>query len=290
MPNLTSLIGHTEPLPPSLTDPENHGMRDYAQPIAKDGETILLQEPGRVIGEFRGKPPSFGSGTCLRAFCFALIDRGHRSYVLRVRHGGGVEDVNLQSEFPLILMPLDSDARFLLMFQIHKAESKARRESAEVTASRYQSAFLQGRLKKQRVRGAKGQYRAEIEPLQHQHITASVALYGNAGDRTNVRRESFGYIDGRVRCLDISETPAADFTSISHATLDLLFDDGRSSTKWVLGTTRLDPAIWAEAKSLGLKEALMATFINEVNGYGHTGEAFRNPILALEALKAKVAA
>ncbi len=121
MTRLTYLIGHTSPLPPSLTDPNNYGMMDFRQPSANGQETILLQEPGRIINEFRGKKYSRSPlGVCYRDHCFALIDKSYQ-YIIRVENSVGTLDFRVSPYFPTILMPLESDARFILMHLIYNA-------------------------------------------------------------------------------------------------------------------------------------------------------------------------
>jgi len=287
MSRLTTLIGHTEPLPPSLTDPENHGMREFFQPAAKEGETILLQEPGRVIGAFRGKEASFGFGVCYRSHCFALIDLGHRYYAIRVRHGGGVEDVKVNQEFPLILLSLESDARFLLMYQVYKAANEARQSQWEAVSSRYQRAFLQGRLKKVKARGQKGRYNAEILPFDVSLIGVSISLYGIMASDT--RRETYTLAaSGRAACSSIEEAPGFKVADARNANIEVIYAAGKET--WVLGADRLDLDVWRSARELGLLEALATVLIRELDSDGRTGEAFRNPRLALEALKFKVSA
>lgn len=287
MSRLTALIGHSGPLPASLTDPENHGMREFCQPAAKEGETILLQEPGRVIREFRGRNASFGSGTCYRAYCYALIRAESGRLYVRCRNGLGESDVKVGHHFDAIVMPLDSDARFLLMHEAYSVASEAKTRTEGLVASRYQRAFLQGRLKKVKSRSQKGGYKAEIQPLDTSRIGVSVSLYGvMAGD---VRRETYKLTaSGKATLSAIDETPSFKLGEARNANIEVIYADGKQN--WILGADRLDLEVWRSARELGLLDALATVLIREIDSDGHTGEAFRNPILALDALKAKVAA
>jgi hypothetical protein len=86
----------------------NYGREAWRQPPTADDEETLSHEPGRVL-------PSIHDGvhaTDCRSHCFKIVKPRHGDYTLIVRHGGGVERVNLGYSRRIVnaLRQMDSDS------------------------------------------------------------------------------------------------------------------------------------------------------------------------------------
>lgn len=150
--------------PAHVTAPENYAWREreWRRPPVNDGETILIEEPGRVLPP-RGET---GQGTCCRSHYFLVVKQQYGGALLRVRHGAGVEEWRLGWDYERVvkgLQALDSDTRFRFLWTLMDARHEAEREAAERTASKYREAFVEGRLKKRKKRGT-NEVRVWIEP------------------------------------------------------------------------------------------------------------------------------
>jgi hypothetical protein len=141
---------------------EDNWSRREAQwraPSVEDGEEIIFDEPGRVLGR-----DAMGyNGTDYRSHYFRVTRSKYDAYRLRVHHGGGEEAWSLGYNRSTIdaLGALDSDARYLLLHAIAKAHGESYRAGVQASAKKYTDAFLDGRLKKRR---SQGRARVEIEP------------------------------------------------------------------------------------------------------------------------------
>ena len=137
------LIGHTLPLPASLTDPENaESLKAHRLPYVDVGRTTVLVEPGRIKQEREFK-------VCMRAFSYALSVHGLHSqfYCLHAKNGRGQFDVRLDrcpSDAIVAILALPSDARYLVLHTLWQTHEDGITEGR----AKVMSHFLAGRLKK----------------------------------------------------------------------------------------------------------------------------------------------
>ena len=134
----------------------------WRSPSEDKDETVLFSEHGRIL-----------HNTCYRAYWFKIVRGGHfgKSYLI-VKHGGGQERIALGYRFELLqpaFEAMDSDTRFLMMFEIFTVQGEQAREAAAQQAHYYQRAFLEGRLKKRR---KNNRIRCEVLPEIVQKIIA----------------------------------------------------------------------------------------------------------------------
>jgi hypothetical protein len=147
--------------PPHVTDASNYAWRerDWRRPSLPDGEVVVFDEPGRVLPDART-----GGGTCCRSHHFVVSTAATGGMpMLRVRHGGGQRCWPLSWDPRLIeaLAALDSDQRFRMLWTLAAAHEESYRKGAAESAERYEAAFVQGRLRKRKIRGT-GRYRVTI--------------------------------------------------------------------------------------------------------------------------------
>lgn len=125
------------------------GWNDFDRsPACPDGDEVLFDEPGRVLV----LKPEGNSDVCFRAYHFR-VTRRHGSATLRVRHGGGEESWRLPCGMVRAFAAMTSDARYFAMHAIMDAHHESARGAAERTALTYREAFVNGRLRKRKVRG-----------------------------------------------------------------------------------------------------------------------------------------
>jgi len=122
---------------------KNWGAEECRAPKLADGDTLLFSECGRILNDID-----------YRAHYFRLV-RGESGYIsLLVEHGGGSERIT-EFCFRKILSGLellDSDNRYLMIHGIYQAYSEGTRKAQKATADIYRAAFIQGRLKKRKVK------------------------------------------------------------------------------------------------------------------------------------------
>lgn len=122
-------------------------------PALAEGDEMIYCEHGRILYRTPEKKP--GDGVDCRSHWFRVVKNGGM-YSLLVRHGGGDERVRLGYAYKqpeTIFGPLESDARYWLMHILLDVHHNAERAAAASTASAYKAAFVDGRLKKRKLRG-----------------------------------------------------------------------------------------------------------------------------------------
>lgn len=141
-----------------LDTKQNYGAEAWRKPAIPSEMTEIYSECGRVIPDER-----YG-GICYRAFWLVLAKPKHGNPHIFIKHGGGEESFSLGHSgeiFEAILAGLDSNSRYLALFQLYKLITTSR-EFGEATArERWAQAFAEGRIKKRR---KNGMTRVEIEP------------------------------------------------------------------------------------------------------------------------------
>lgn len=133
---------------------------NWRAPALPENETLIFDEPGRVLLHD-------GRNVCYRAFHYRLTAGQFGGLTLRVKHGGGEESQTLALSVPDILLPLlralASDGRFLLFHTLRQQRADGLKEAAARTAGAYRQAFVDGRLRKRKERGA-NRVKVWIEP------------------------------------------------------------------------------------------------------------------------------
>lgn len=128
-----------------------HHAEEWRYPAVPEGDTVIFREPGRVL-DLKSEGGNYN--VCFRSFAYAVTNgkHGHQS-ILRVRSGLGDRSQAIAKEAVKALESMDSDARFFLCHAMREAfDEGAKAEGARV-ARQYQQAFVDGRLKKRKVRG-----------------------------------------------------------------------------------------------------------------------------------------
>ena len=123
---------------------KNWGAEPFRAPDLSEGDTLIYSECGRVL-----------DNTCYRSHYFRLVRGQYGGYYLLVKHGGGQERTKIAYSNRIIpsLENLDSDARYFIFHTMHRIELEARTLAVENTASKYRAAFVNGKLKKRKLRG-----------------------------------------------------------------------------------------------------------------------------------------
>lgn len=139
--------------PAHVTDAENYAWRERAwrRPTVPAGDMLLFEEPGRVLPPMRGDR----GGTDCRSHYF-LVSRGeYGPPSLRVRHGGGERVYRLGWDERILdgLARMASDERFRMLWLIADAHEDSYRQGSAAASQKYERAFLEGRLRKRKVRG-----------------------------------------------------------------------------------------------------------------------------------------
>jgi len=92
----------------------NETTDNWKFPTVRFNDTIIFEEPGRVIGN-----------VCYRAFYFRLVEKRFGCMFLLVKHGGGEESICLDflhdDKEISALKKLTSTERYLMFFTIFKA-------------------------------------------------------------------------------------------------------------------------------------------------------------------------
>lgn len=116
-----------------------------APPALAEGDTLIYDEPGRC------------GGIDSHSHHFRLVKMQYGGHALLVRHGGGDERVSLGYSANLMLVGpmegLDSNARYWLLHGAYSLYRDTKQHVAEQVTARFKSAFVEGRLKKKKVRG-----------------------------------------------------------------------------------------------------------------------------------------
>jgi len=137
----------------------NYGADPWREPKPEEGDTVIFTECGRVLDK-----------TCYRAYWLMLVKCQYGGHALLVKHGGGEERINLFSagryRVPETLAALDSDARYLMLFQLYWIHTEARRSGEAKARAELTTAFVEGRLKKRKVRGQSA-YKVFVERVRY---------------------------------------------------------------------------------------------------------------------------
>jgi hypothetical protein len=141
----------------------DHQTEAWRAPKVPDDERVIFSEPGRVL-DLKSEGGNYD--VCYRAFSYTVtVGKYDHPYTLRSRSGLGDRTQRIPKEAAKLLAVLDSDARFFLCHALREAyDDGAKAEGARVDLQ-YRQAFVDGRLKKRKLRG---QDRAKvwIEPAQ----------------------------------------------------------------------------------------------------------------------------
>lgn len=125
--------------------------RAWRRPSVIDGETVVVEEPGRVLPSADGR-----HDVCCRSHYFLVVRAGTGAITLRVKHGAGEESMNLGWDTTRVLRgfeAMDSDARFRFCWMLMQTRSDAARAATEHADARWRSAILEGRVRRRKVRG-----------------------------------------------------------------------------------------------------------------------------------------
>lgn len=124
---------------------------EWRFPHVGDDETCLFSEGGRIRDREDGSP-----GVTYQSFSFRVVKDKYGGVYLRVKHGAGEEQWQVDScERAVVeaLSTLGSDGRYFILFAIMRAHQKSRQAAMDSTALEYRRAFAEGRLKKRKLRG-----------------------------------------------------------------------------------------------------------------------------------------
>lgn len=126
----------------------NYGADQWRRPEIESGDTVIYDEPGRVL-------PSFLKDTLVtyQAYYILVVKQEFGGYALYIKHGGGQEKIKLSHYEPAIksLADLSSDNRYLVLYMLYRAQTEAASEAVKKTAEKYCMAFIEGRLKKRKM-------------------------------------------------------------------------------------------------------------------------------------------
>jgi hypothetical protein len=151
-PNVNGTFGYS-------WDGKGESTRPVAPPALGERDVLLYDEPGRCGG--------------MDSHChhYRLVKDGPWVSLL-VRHGGGDERMHLSLPRGFAFDSLDSSTRYWVFSAIYHASSDARRAGEYSSAQKYTRAFVDGRLKKRKNRGA-DKVKVWIEPVvTRQEVTS----------------------------------------------------------------------------------------------------------------------
>lgn len=132
----------------------NWGAEEWRAPDARPTDEILYSECGRIVDNVDH-----------RSHYFRLVKREDGSFSLIVKHGGGQEEISgwFLRKILGAMAALSPDARYLLMYSIFQANRDGKNEGRDKTVAIYRNSFVEGRLKKRKVRNSTA-YKVWIEP------------------------------------------------------------------------------------------------------------------------------
>ena len=125
------------------------GVYPLNPPALGERDTLLFDEPGRC------------GGLDCHSHHFRLVK--NCGTVLLVRHGGGDERIYVSLPKGFSFDGMDSNTRYFLFHAIYYAHHTGEQEGREATTRKYNSAFVDGRLKKRKL-PARGVVKVWIEP------------------------------------------------------------------------------------------------------------------------------
>jgi hypothetical protein len=142
---------------------ENYGADPWREPKPDEDDTVIFSEHGRSLDK-----------TDYRSHWFMMVKAQVGGYSLLVHHGGGQERFDLghlhfyRGEYSRIIRAMeamDTDARYLMLYTFYDIATDARRREGARVAAEMKLAFVEGRLKKRKIRGQSA-YKVTIEPRQ----------------------------------------------------------------------------------------------------------------------------
>lgn len=122
----------------------------WRAPTVPDDETLLYLEPGRVLQQERHR-------VCYSAYWYSLSQCRRGRLLLRVKHGAGEECLDLGYSNPQKLAAfaaLDSDSRYMMFHTLRSVGDESAKTAASKMRHEYAKAFVDGRLRKRKQRGA----------------------------------------------------------------------------------------------------------------------------------------
>ena len=135
---------------------ENWGANPFRAPELEEGDTLILNAPGRILYRTADKKP--GRGTDYRSHYFRLVLDKWQHAVVVVRHGGGVERLSLTNylgkQYAEILSKLDPDSLYLMLHEFHNVKQEAKRQAEGLFKAEWATAAAEGRLKTRKARGS----------------------------------------------------------------------------------------------------------------------------------------
>ena len=138
------------------TTEKNWGAEPARKPKLAEGDVELYSEHGRITGSID-----------YRSHWFVLVKGQFGGYALLVKHGGGEERTQLGHSGVRGWLPaletMTSDQRYLLLHTIHSAASDAESLARKYAAAYWQTAFIEGRMKR---RKKQGMYYVEVLPKE----------------------------------------------------------------------------------------------------------------------------
>jgi len=151
--------------PPSVLEGDNYSYleREWRAPAVDEDDEIVFDEPGRVLPPSKAQCQIGGimqHGTDCRSHYFRVTrpdpNKFSGKFRLWVQHGSGTESWDLDYDRRTVeaLRELDSDSRYRILWVIMYAHKTSFEAGAYQAADRYRTAFVEGRLKKRKVRGS----------------------------------------------------------------------------------------------------------------------------------------
>lgn len=140
--------------------------RAWHMPTVNDGETVIFAEPGRVW-DLKADGGSYD--VCYRSHDFIVVNVGHNRYRARVSHGGGEETWTIHDSLVVAMHAMSSDQRYFTLYALLDAIHDAQKATRAKIEGQYRSAFVNGRLRKRKQRGANS-YKVWIEPAPREAI------------------------------------------------------------------------------------------------------------------------
>lgn len=139
-----------------MSEERNWGAEPWRAPDLDKDDVLLFSECGRII-----KAGTYGhgaNGIDYRSHYFSVVKgaHGYGCYLL-VKHGGGQERFKIDyspERAVLFFTLLDSNARYLLMHMLFSVAKDSAKIAADDAAAKWRAAFVNGTLKKRKVRGS----------------------------------------------------------------------------------------------------------------------------------------
>jgi hypothetical protein len=139
--------------------------RDWRAPSVPDGDAILFDEPGRVLGRDNPQAPGGRDAVDCRSHYFRVTKGQFGGYRLHVRHGGGEESLELSYSSRIVdaLAQMDSDARYWVLHSFLDAHHKTARTTSGKVSNEWRMAAAEKRIKTRKLPG-KSEFKVWIEP------------------------------------------------------------------------------------------------------------------------------